>query len=162
MRDVGIAVTRPGGNHCPDLVQLRKRLREYRGELLQWHAEYVLATIVAPSHEKPQILSEDIRSELVATCYSLLISCCRLLSAITVDLIDILEDEAVAYATQMMKLESGISSTNKWASFYICQKLVVATATLATTNIWRECSDRRADIITPNKFRAWLSAILMQ
>ncbi|KAI3325320.1 hypothetical protein HD806DRAFT_492649 [Xylariaceae sp. AK1471] len=162
MRDVCIAVIRPEGSNCPDLARLRKQLREYRGELLQWHAEYVLATLVTPSHEGTQTPSGDIRSELLATCYGLLISCSRMLSAITVDLLDFLEDEAVAYATQMMKLESDISSTNKWASFYIAQKLVVARATLATTILWRECSDRCTGIIAPNKFRAWLSAILMQ
>ncbi|KAI8625035.1 hypothetical protein F5Y19DRAFT_467417 [Xylariaceae sp. FL1651] len=162
VRDVYSVVRRPESSKRRDIAQLRKRLREYRGDLLRWHTEYDSTTLTMPIQDGIQAPSEDVRSELLGTCYGLIVTCSRLISAITVELLDFLEDEAVAYSIQMVKLESDISSVNKWASFYICQKIVVARATLATTNAWRESSDRCNDIIGGDKFGYWVSTILLK
>ncbi|KAI1151299.1 hypothetical protein F4825DRAFT_423333 [Nemania diffusa] len=162
MRDVCHVFKAHEGAKRPDLSKLKKQLREYRGELLKWHAEFDSALSTLPLYEGAQTPNEDIRTELLASCYGLIIACSRMMSAISVDLIDILEDEAVAYATEMVKLETDISSVNKSASFYIRQKLIVAEATLATTDAWRENQDENAEIIDGSKFEAWTSALLMK
>ncbi|KAI2465832.1 hypothetical protein F4781DRAFT_424511 [Annulohypoxylon bovei var. microspora] len=162
VRDVRILVSTRDIKEISSLEQLRKRLRDYRRELLQWHAEYDSITLVAPPRGEIPAPSEDIRSELLATCYGLFIVCSRLMSAISTGLIEVLEDEAVTHATRMVRLEKDTSLTNRWASFYICQKLVVARATLATTDIWRETLNQPdyTDIIEEYKFGAWWSAIV--
>jgi hypothetical protein len=162
MRDVCRVFKVPEGAERPDLSKLKKRLREYRVELLKWHTKFDSAVSAVPLCEGTRTPSEDIRTELLASCYGLIIACSRMMSAISVDLVDVLEDEAVAYATEMVKLEMDISSVNKSASFYIRQKLIVAEATLATTDAWRENQDQNAEIMDGSKFEAWVSALLMK
>ncbi|KAI1451356.1 hypothetical protein F4805DRAFT_451717 [Annulohypoxylon moriforme] len=162
VRDVRVLIGRHDTEEQPGPEQLKKQLRDYRKELLQWRAEYDSAALMMPSRGEIPAPNEDIRSELLATCYGLFIICCRLMSAISTDLIEILEDEAVTHARRMIELENDISPVNRWASFYICQKLVVARATLATTDIWREVS-RKADftgIVEEDRFEAWWSVIV--
>ncbi|KAI2619595.1 hypothetical protein GGR54DRAFT_630636 [Hypoxylon sp. NC1633] len=162
VRDVRAVVEGPGIFEIHAVIELKERLRGYRRELLAWHAEY--NSIVSTTLPQGEILapSEDVRNELLATCYGLLIICSRLLSAISTDLVEVLEDEAVTHATQLMRLENDVSLVNKWASFYIGQKLVVARATLATTSIWREKSSRSTNVIEEYKFGAWWSVIIGQ
>ncbi|KAI1748182.1 hypothetical protein F4782DRAFT_542976 [Xylaria castorea] len=162
LMDVCRVFKTPEGVERPDLSILKRQLREYRVELLKWHTEFGSALSALPLCEGTQTPSEDIRTELLASCYGLLITCSRMMSAISVDLIDVLEDEAVAYATEMVKLEINISSVNKSASFYIRQKLIVAEATLATTDGWRENQDQNAEIMDGSKFEAWVSALIMK
>lgn len=160
VRDVRIVVSGSGLNKRPGLAQLKRRLREFRTELLRWHAEYDLIMLTAPPHGGTLAASEDVRNELLSTYYGLTAVSSRLMSAVSTDLIEVLEDEAVAHASHMMKLERDILPTNKWASFYICQKLVVARATLATTDIWRESSKLCTNIIKEHTFKAWWSDII--
>lgn len=160
MRDVRIAVNAPETITRLGLAQIRRRLREYRGELWQWLADYNLVALTTP--HRTLAPNEDVHSELLATCYALFIICSRLMSAMSTDLIEVLEDEAVTHATQMLKLEKDVSSVNNWASFYIGQKLVVAKATLSTTSIWRENSGRCSSIIEEYKFKTWWAAITME
>ncbi|XXH04128.1 hypothetical protein Hte_010540 [Hypoxylon texense] len=159
-RDVRKVVGESGVDTPPDLAPLRRRLKEFRNELLRWHAEYDLITLTAPSHEDTLGPSEDVRSELLATYYGLAAVSSRLMSAVSADLAEVLEDEAVAHATHMIRLERDLLPTNQSASFYISQKLVVAKATLATTAIWRESSKQCTNIIEKHTFRAWWSDIV--
>ncbi|KAI1379011.1 hypothetical protein F4677DRAFT_410311 [Hypoxylon crocopeplum] len=159
VRDVCDVVNKSDVGKNPDLTQLMKRLREYRKELLRWHAEYETVMLTTPSRGA-QAPSEDVRGELLVTYYGLFIISSRLMSAISTDLIEVLEDEAVAHATLMVGLENDVSLVDEWAYFYVCQKIIIAGATLATTTIWRENLDQCSDIIEEYKFRAWWLPII--
>ncbi|KAI1386799.1 uncharacterized protein F4822DRAFT_431666 [Hypoxylon trugodes] len=165
-RDVYAVVNSPDPENHPELPHLRERLKEFRRELLQWNTEYVSVAMKVPSKvisgKSPlPTPSEDIREELLATFYGLLTIGSRLMSALSTDLIDILEDEAVASATSLFKLEKEAAPINQWAAFYIRQRLVIARAVLNTTEAWRESAGRSTtNIIEYDKFNAWVSVLI--
>ncbi|KAI1263721.1 hypothetical protein F5Y18DRAFT_438050 [Xylariaceae sp. FL1019] len=142
----------------PQLAKLRQRLRSFRCSLLRWYADYASTTLISA----PVVTRDDIRMDLLASYYCLIISCSRMLSSITVRSLNILEDEAVAYAHELIKLESVISSKSNLAAFYIAPKLVIAKATLKTTEIWRQSLSTPTDLIERTKFDTWMSMVLMQ
>lgn len=160
VRDVRKVVSGSDVGRGPDVARLRETLREYRNELLRWHAEYDSITLTAPPPGSTPAPSEDVRSELLATYHGLVAITSRLISAVSTDLVEVLEDDAVAHANEMVELERNVLLTNKWASFYICQKLIVARATLATTGMWRESSRHYTNIIDEHTFEAWWSHII--
>ncbi|KAI0143401.1 hypothetical protein GGR57DRAFT_484075 [Xylariaceae sp. FL1272] len=140
-----------------ELAQLRQRLRSFRCRLLHWYAEYASTILILA----PTSTLDDIRMDLLASYYCLIISCSRMLSSITLNSLDLLEDEAIAYSHRLINLESLISSQNNLAAFYIDPKLIIAKATLKTTGLWRQSSDIPTDVIERTKFDTWMSMILM-
>ncbi|KAI1330010.1 hypothetical protein F5Y16DRAFT_364683 [Xylariaceae sp. FL0255] len=154
LMDVTVACNQTPGIAPPDLPDLRLRLTAFRRELLNWRVEYNMATLSLPVSTD----GEDIRAELLGSFYGLSISCTRMLCAISIDSLNVLEDEAIVHAKEMVKLECDFENAHQPAvSFYLGQKLLVAKATLATTNCWRAESTRSTDVIPYSKYRCWLS-----
>ncbi|KAI0205315.1 hypothetical protein F4808DRAFT_411281 [Astrocystis sublimbata] len=160
LKDVSAVINKPRLASSHSLRRCFRRVRDFRRDLLSWRLQYDSATLIFPAPNVREPESDDVRVELLGSFYSLMISCSRLMGALNVNVIHIFEDEAVTLANEMIKLEDNLSSTNRSASFYIGQKLIVARSALETTGIWRDASHHQAGTTEPSKFNAWVSALL--
>ncbi|KAI1497967.1 hypothetical protein F5X99DRAFT_420982 [Biscogniauxia marginata] len=168
LREVGVAVEEQESiADDADLEPLRSRIRTLRKDLLQWRAGYdsaLLRAAAAARDTKPTSPApdgEDLRAELLGTCYGLSSLAARMLSAVSMDSVEILEDEAATHASLMLKLEGEVAPVNTWAGFYLGQKLGIINALLATTRIWRDKTQQTPGrrIASRRQFRAWARLI---
>jgi hypothetical protein len=100
----------------------------------------------------------DEREELRGGFYSLMIMGCRMLSAVSMDMVGLLENEALNYSGQMVKLESQAKFSDGRTGLFLHQKLGIAQATLNTRGIWQENSSH-GNLVEWTGFKAWYDAM---
>lgn len=159
MRDVSGAVDDPAAISPPDLDELITRIKRFRMDLRKWRVKYNELVLDTADHQHTAASSvSDERCELLGASLTLSILGCRMLSAVSMDIVWCLEKEALIYAEQMVKMHIEVDLTNGWAGFFLCQKVAIAQATLRTKDVWKE-SSRRSGTIERWIFKEWCEAI---
>jgi hypothetical protein len=158
LHDVTCMVGEPTNVDSADLSALISRLQEFRTDLVNLCTELHGLILRASNSERMVALDADERSELLGDVLSLLIMGCRMLCAVSMDEVEALEDEALTYSDQMVKLEKKATPANCLAGFVLCQKLIVAQATLNTSHVWRQSSSH-VNIVERSRWKAWCDAI---
>jgi hypothetical protein len=156
--DVTSAVSEPANVDSVKLLALLVRLRKFRAFLVNKYTELTSLSTKASISEIIVPPGADERPELFGDILSLLIMGCRMLCAVSMDEVRVLEDEALIYSYQLVELERKTRAANCLAGFVLCQKLTVAEATLTTSPIWRN-SPSSMSIIERRGFKAWCDAI---
>ncbi|KAH6651629.1 hypothetical protein BKA67DRAFT_660424 [Truncatella angustata] len=140
---------------------LEARCRKHKEEIVEWSRNYDKHQSTTPSDETPL----DVRIELYGAGLSMLISASRFIGAISPKERVAMEAEAVKYSTMYLDVLCEVNEKNKWASFYLQQKVVVATSVLASTDAWlegeglnKEAPNQR--LIEGWKFQAWCDSML--
>jgi len=151
-------VYEPTNVDSADLLALISRLEIFRTDILELYTEIDGLTLKVSKSERMVSSDADERSELRGDALSLLIMGCRMQCAISMEAVGVLEDEALAYSYQLIKLERKATLANSLASFVLCQKLMVAQATLKTSHVWRKSSSQ-INIVEQSGFKAWCDAI---
>jgi hypothetical protein len=158
LRDVTCIVREPA-NICPDdLFALIARLRKFRADLMNLCTELDELTLKAFENERIVSLDADERLELLGDALALLIMGCRMQCAVSMDAAGVLEDEALTYSDQLVKLERKATSSNCSASFDLDQKLNIAQATLNTSHVWQKSSSQ-ISTVERSGFKAWCDGI---
>jgi hypothetical protein len=158
LRDVTCIVCEPSNVDSADLFALIARLQKFRTDLVSLYAELDGLALKASKSEHMILSYADERPELFGDALSLLIMGCRMLCAVSMDAIWVLEDEALTYSDQMVRLEKQATPANCSTGFVLSQKLSIAQATLNTSHVWRK-SPSQINIVERSAFKAWCDAI---
>jgi hypothetical protein len=158
LRDVTCIVWEPENVDSGDLVALIARLRRFRTDLISLRNEFDEVVLKAAENEGFRSLDVDERSELLGGALTLLIISCRMLCAVSMDMVELLEGEARIYSDQMVELESHATSTSCWTGLFLYQKLSVAQATLKTCQVWQKSSPQ-SNIVERSGFIEWCDAM---
>ncbi|KAK6076406.1 Endochitinase A1 [Seiridium cupressi] len=157
--DMCNATANPQAFTDDQIDDLERRCRAFKNGLLACMVEY-------DKHEPCG--DGDVHVELLGATYAMLASASRLLGAISPSERLFQEEEAVRYAKEMRKLVLDIINADKWASFYLEQKIVVADSVLSTTDLWLKGLDKttpprrtsgKARLIEKWKFHTWCAGI---
>ncbi|KAK9418821.1 hypothetical protein SUNI508_07593 [Seiridium unicorne] len=157
--DMCNATANPEAFTDDQIDDLERRCRAFKNGLLACMVEY-------DKHEPCG--DGDVHVELLGATYAMLASASRLLGAISPSERLFQEEEAVRYAKEMRKLVLDIINADKWASFYLEQKIVVADSVLSTTELWLNGLDKttpprrtsgKARLIEKWKFHTWCAGI---
>ncbi|KAK9790302.1 hypothetical protein SCARD494_08608 [Seiridium cardinale] len=157
--DMCNATANPEAFTDKQIDDLERRCRAFKNGLLGCMIEY-------DKHEPCG--DGDVRVELLGASYAMLASASRLLGAISPSERLFQEEEAARYAKEMRKLVLDIINADKWASFYLEQKIVVADSVLSTTDLWLKGLDKstplrrtsgKARLIEKWEFKTWCAGI---
>jgi hypothetical protein len=100
----------------------------------------------------------DEGAELRGEFFSLMILGCRMLIAVSMNMVEMLESEPLDYKGQLVGIESKTKSSDCRSGLFLHQKLGIAQATLDTRQLWRESSSH-AHIVEWSGFKAWYDAM---
>jgi hypothetical protein len=158
LRDVTRIVCEPANVDSGELFSLIVRLHTFRAETVNFYTELDSLTLEGAKSECVGTPDADERTQMSGDALSLIIMGCRMLSALSMDAFGVLEIEALAYSNQLVNLERKASTANSLAGFALFQKLVVAQATLNTTDLWRKDSSQ-INRVERSGYKAWCDGI---
>jgi hypothetical protein len=158
LRDVTGVVREPSTVDTTQLSALIVRLHKFRADLVGLYAEIDGLAPKASKSEATILPHEDERPEMRGDALSLLIMGCRMLSAVSMDAVRVLEEEALTYSYRMVRLETQATPANCLTGFVLSQKLGVAQATLNTSHVWLK-SPSHVNMVDRAGFKAWCDAI---
>jgi hypothetical protein len=147
-REVSLAVCYPQSVSKSDIERLLDKLGAFRADMLKCrtHLHDVIADISRPTIDCSLVY------ELFATSLVALAAANRLLYAIGSLEGQLLESDALAYAAEVIKMESDMINSNGWASFYLSQKMSMAAAIPTSTATW---INEPGHIIEQWRFHNW-------
>ncbi|KAH8664644.1 hypothetical protein BX600DRAFT_302276 [Xylariales sp. PMI_506] len=160
MRDVTRTVHHADEVLESELKALIERIRWFRRDLMNWRTQFDTTVLKGPIEVSPE-LGLDERSEMLGAFLTLKIVGTRMMSSVAMELADVLEDEALSDALQLIDITSDATSTNCWAYFFLCQKLAIAQSILSTRDAWQQGSEKRG-IIEKDKFDQWCDVLPRQ
>lgn len=147
------------GDGVPESVldKLAADIRHSRQRLLSWRNNFDM-TMVREPQPKNISFQPDKRLEHLGTFLVTISVLGRMLQAISPSQRDLLEDEVLVAAQEIEKLKIQVATTNYPAAFYLAQKSLIADATVATTQSWRNATFS-GRIIEKEVFDDWCRAI---
>ncbi len=157
-RDVSAAVCHSNDFSDPQIQHLLSRIHNIRKGLLQ-HLAQLRSLCLYPESDPSSFTKTDIFYEILGADLIALIMTNRLLSAIGDAQGEEFEHDALSYATEIIKLEEEMISTQGWASFYLNQKATIAGSVPATTDVWEIVPGK---LIEKWRFDTWCRAINRQ
>ena len=135
----------------PRTQLLIMQIRDFREQMLQYYGH--LTDLLPEPGVAPEVSADvSLVYELLGTSLSALAMASRLLTALGDPQQELLEKDAISYATEVGMLEAGVISADGWASFYLSQKAVVAASVHRTAAIWTPGQEK---IIEKWKFDRW-------
>ena len=137
-KDIQDAVCSSDFISAPDLRDLQFRVTDLDRKLSQWRSRYELLLLSVPDPSTDDVRAEK-RFETLGMCLTCLIILKRL--AIALDPLDPsasdTETDAQLLANEIVEIEKRAVITNPRAALFMKFKMVVALATLVTTEEWR-------------------------
>lgn len=134
------------------------KLNNFRKDILKHYSRLQIVipnlTVLSQLSRKSSLLYE-----LFGTSLGALAMVNRLLGALGDPQFQLLETDAVFYASEIVRLERAVISANGWASFVLNQKANVASSIPTTTEVWI-CA--MSKVIEKWRFDSWLSAMQRQ
>jgi hypothetical protein len=136
-----------------DLIALANEGRQSREKLLVWRSHYNHA-VLCTEEPTDDMLHLDRRYEHLSTALVGSSTMARLLGAISPGERQLLEDESLLFAHELLRLEEMIIAKNYSAGFYLMQKSLFAKGIVATAELWKQADPSRR-VIEKSIFETW-------
>lgn len=132
--------------HQPDpdpsfIIEIACKIHALRVDLLKWHDQYTALLSTSPPI-LPGTAEFDRKCKVFATYLSCMIISSRLLGAISPTERSELEEETMVLTGQMLDLEVEVKNASLQTYLFMAQTLGVSHATINTSDLWRDASDK--------------------
>lgn len=123
------------------IIEIACRIHQLRVDLLKWHGQYENILRNAPAI-LPGTAEFDRRCKVFATYLSCMIISSRLLGSISPTERSELEEETQVLTGQMLALELEVKNASLQTYLFMAQTLGVSHATIKTSELWRDSSEK--------------------